>query len=902
MNAHNEDDGELLYRREDSESAGRHLVATRAVKKGRLLWCERPLLAMQSLDNRRYALVCHSCYAFCGGPNAALQHRFQQEIEEVTPCRFACGHVYCSAECEVDAWETHHRHLCTGPCTSDDAPLVLFKQLAVQTNEILLLVAEWWVTQHTNNDSKEYADFQDPPWWEVETADLKTQPGGFIAASELETTLRRICQDAAALLQQALPDDIPPISDLDIAKRIGACAQNAMGIRQRHPLCRNVFERSVRERWHTQLVQAIQEAGFIGGGGENEEGANKGEAPEEEEWDYSVDEIASFLSDLFVEEDGTVRDLAQQEEDPHDSKMGDDFDYMFPPLDGTAMYATICKMNHSCDPNAIVLYKRRGYGAKQPLTAYCVALQDIAEGEELTISYIGKDEPREERQAALVNYGFQCNCLKCQNEASPQEAAADTQVTQEEDPFGSDDDDDDDEEEDLGDDQMKADGEADLQRVIEYLDTTSNHSCFGSIPVQLVAPSFAFLIQTAATLTHASIPSEISDSTLVMQLLSSCSDGASNKDFCLCKIVGCDLEHFLYTMLQRDSSWPSTFYREAYWCSVVAAAIGYAHECSFLESLSYIDKGLILGLPRSDKRLTDLIAYVERHAFQMTQGPNVSCSTASSTIPDYREPKWVALLLEQGLSRPIEFGVAEQTNCPSLEKFQQEHVVAAKPLVVRQLASEWDAVTMWRHLDFFIHQHGHRLVPVELGSMLDGTIKEEIQTFRFFVSTYLLSSEPSCWSLQAATIASAPVAYLAQHPLLDQISSLRRDLPMKLELCGAQGPSHVYLWMGTGGTRTPLHFDSYDNLFVQVVGAKYIRLYGKEETSKLYVGEKSAYGLQGNLSEVDCEREDKQKHPLATTASYEEVLLLPGDCLFIPARTWHYVRSLSTSISVNYWF
>ena len=28
----------------------------------------------------------------------------------------------------------------------------------------------------------------------------------------------------------------------------------------------------------------------------------------------------------------------------------------------------------------------------------------------------------------------------------------------------------------------------------------------------------------------------------------------------------------------------------------------------------------------------------------------------------------------------------------------------------------------------------------------------------------------------------------------------------------------------------------------------------------------------------------------------------PGDVLFIPRSVWHYVRSLTTSCSVNFWF
>lgn len=35
---------------------------------------------------------------------------------------------------------------------------------------------------------------------------------------------------------------------------------------------------------------------------------------------------------------------------------------------------------------------------------------------------------------------------------------------------------------------------------------------------------------------------------------------------------------------------------------------------------------------------------------------------------------------------------------------------------------------------------------------------------------------------------------------------------------------------------------------------------------------------------------------------YTEGLLAPGDMLFMPKSYWHYVRSLTTSCSVNFWF
>jgi len=211
-------------------------------------------------------------------------------------------------------------------------------------------------------------------------------------------------------------------------------------------------------------------------------------------------------------------------------------------------------------------------------------------------------------------------------------------------------------------------------------------------------------------------------------------------------------------------------------------------------------------------------------------------------------------------------------------------------------------------MDFFANVHGHRLVPIELGDMQRGGMQERIMRLDEFISSYLKpSSDQPSWSLEMATSTKAKtqVAYLAQHQLFEQIPELLHDILSSPSLCGEAGPTHINAWIGTGGTRTPLHFDSYDNLFVQIFGVKYVRIYSNSETDKLYVIRKknaSCFGAQGNMSAVDCELEDYEAHPASQNAKYTEVIMMPGDCLFIPARAWHYVRSLSTSGSVNFWF
>lgn len=57
------------------------------------------------------------------------------------------------------------------------------------------------------------------------------------------------------------------------------------------------------------------------------------------------------------------------------------------------------------------------------------------------------------------------------------------------------------------------------------------------------------------------------------------------------------------------------------------------------------------------------------------------------------------------------------------------------------------------------------------------------------------------------------------------------------EYCAlAKRPSDVIIhcWFGPGGTVSPAHTDPYHNLFAQVVGEKYIRLYSPDYSDCMY--------------------------------------------------------------------
>ncbi|KAI0532073.1 hypothetical protein GGR58DRAFT_523593 [Xylaria digitata] len=81
-----------------------------------------------------------------------------------------------------------------------------------------------------------------------------------------------------------------------------------------------------------------------------------------------------------------------------------------------ALYPEVARINHACKPNAFVRFSATSFDVK------VVAFRDIEIGEEITISYIPMNLPREKRQRDLRRWGFECTCSLCT--ASKTEIAA----------------------------------------------------------------------------------------------------------------------------------------------------------------------------------------------------------------------------------------------------------------------------------------------------------------------------------------------------------------------------------------------------------------------------------------------------------------------------------------------
>lgn len=810
------------------------------------------------------------------------------EEPSLVPCRQKCGEVYCSVECEHDFWKCHSL-LCTGPIKDENHPLLEWKRHAILNNEIFLLVGDVVSAILAFPELKgAYTDFTMVPWWTVATLPFVDNPMGFSEARALDSSCRSLCEESAYHLNQVLKlqgVETELITPLFIAQIIGAFEQNSIGIRARHPLCRDILEDiELRSHQLQEVVRCLEKAGFIGEGGceddacedeacdntsdgkgdngsemmteDNNDDVDGGEQNKESQWNYTSDEIAGFLASLNIDE----------------REGEDDLGAVFPPLDGTAMFSTTCKMNHSCDPNVVVVY--RGLKWHEPLVAQCIAKCDIELGEELCISYVDVNEPVEVRQRELANYGFNCSCVRCCAELNGEfcnEAASHTSDEQ----MSVDDDDivDEDDNDEL---EHAGRGEEALRERLDELKSTADLSPCASIPAHILLEAKSFVVQRGTA-----VLSSLDQSSEIANDLVNCLAAAKSNHFGACVNAGSKLETQLSKFLEQNGSWAGVVHQEVFWVAAVATSIGLAHGGGFLRAQTLLDKAAALG--QEQYSIESFLSFVQRHANEMYRGALVAVSVECHG-PELRSAV-------QGLSKPIRFEVSEFRGSLTVSSSLSE----ANPFALRGYASHWDAVSRWTSLSWFASRHGHRLLPIETIS----TSKPMMMTMRSFVSSVLA---PSCthpvWSLQDSS--SRPNASVVMHHrLMHQIPELRQYVEVAPPLCGELGPSNINVWMRSGGSRMPLQCDSRKRLLVQIVGAIYLRLYAEGEGSKLCM-QGVADVAEGNRTTVECELEDFEGHPRARDAVFEEALLFPGDGLFIPSNMWLYTRSLTTSVCVIY--
>ncbi|CAA6675080.1 unnamed protein product [Spirodela intermedia] len=331
-------------------------------------------------------------------------------------------------------------------------------------------------------------------------------------------------------------------------------------------------------------------------------------------------------------------------------------------------------------------------------------------------------------------------------------------------------------------------------------------------------------------------------------------------------------------------------WRDAYALTCLLAAGFHAAAGEFQEALKILDMGLIMGGMLLRKDLEEAV----RKIVGRSQGEERSSGEASVSelrlgvddVKGQNQSEVLQVLPSGSLSSRM---VDRQVSL-SMERFLCDHFLLGSPVIITGCIDHWPARTKWKDIRYLKQVAGDRTVPVEVGkNYLSDEWKQELITFSEFLER-ILSSE-SC---------KANLTYLAQHPLFEQVQELRNDI-MVPDYCFTGGGEiqSINAWFGPAGTVTPLHHDPHHNLLAQVVGRKYVRLYPASISAELYPYTET---MLSNSSQVDLDDVDPQRFPNVQALQFVDCILEEGEALYIPPKWWHYVRSLTPSFSVSFWW
>jgi len=231
----------------------------------------------------------------------------------------------------------------------------------------------------------------------------------------------------------------------------------------------------------------------------------------------------------------------------------------------------------------------------------------------------------------------------------------------------------------------------------------------------------------------------------------------------------------------------------------------------------------------------------------------------------------------------------EKRSRVSRDEFIERYVRGCRPVVLTDLAKDWPAMQRWS-FEEFKRRYGKLTVQVQSGR--DADADYEVNKVRLRRETNF-----AAFLDRVATSGVTNDEYLtASNELLrrPEFASLLDDIGSLPDFCNrAAMPRSASLWVGPAGTRTPLHHDTLMLLHTQIVGRKRWRFVSPLSGPRVY-NDFDVY------SPVDFDKLDLARFPEAAKVKVLDVVVEPGETMFLPLAWWHQVSSLDRCISLSF--
>ncbi|MGB7444046.1 MAG: cupin-like domain-containing protein [Coleofasciculaceae cyanobacterium] len=235
------------------------------------------------------------------------------------------------------------------------------------------------------------------------------------------------------------------------------------------------------------------------------------------------------------------------------------------------------------------------------------------------------------------------------------------------------------------------------------------------------------------------------------------------------------------------------------------------------------------------------------------------------------------------------FGKIERRQKLSRQEFLENYYATNTPVIITEMMDDWQAMTLWS-ADYLKSNYGQAEVEIQVNRNSDPEYEinsnhhKKIVQLRDYVDLILRSRGTNDYYMVANN------GNLEREELKGLLNEIK-PLPEFLDKFNTRG--RVFFWFGPAGTITPLHHDPLNLIMAHVSGHKRWRLISPNQTPLVY-------NHVGVFSQVDLENPDYDKYPLFKNVKVLEVVLEPGEMIFVPVGWWHQVKALDISIAVSF--
>ncbi|MCP5334805.1 MAG: cupin-like domain-containing protein [Oceanospirillaceae bacterium] len=232
----------------------------------------------------------------------------------------------------------------------------------------------------------------------------------------------------------------------------------------------------------------------------------------------------------------------------------------------------------------------------------------------------------------------------------------------------------------------------------------------------------------------------------------------------------------------------------------------------------------------------------------------------------------------------------EKRAVPTFDEFVREYYSKHLPVVLTGGFDHWPAREKWPP-SYFSERVGSKQVEVQFNRSQDRQYERNSRRYKQkmrmdeFCRLVVEGGESNDYYLTANNN-QASLSELAL--LFEDVGDFGKGYRIPATI-----KTRSHLWFGPKGAFTPLHHDLTNNMLVQVYGRKKLTLIPAFQVSHLY-NDTHVYSAT-DFPEIDVKRFPKMKN-----VTQIEMILNPGEAVFIPIGWWHCVESLDVSISVSF--